>query len=62
MDSKTTRPEITIRVFRPGEKAEAEKADAEYWSFLTPVERVELAWQLSEEQWALMEAAGKVRK
>ena len=39
-----------------------EKADEKYWASLTPAERVELAWQLSEEQWALMEAARKSGK
>jgi hypothetical protein len=59
---KTIGRKVSLRVFRPGEKVEVERADAAYWFSLTPAERVELAWQLSEEQWALMEAAGKIRR
>jgi hypothetical protein len=43
------RKNITVRVSRtPGE---AEKADREFLEKLTPADRIELTWQLSEEQW-----------
>jgi hypothetical protein len=40
-----------VRVF--GSAAEAEAADREYWRSLTPDERIELTWQMSEELWRL---------
>ncbi len=43
--------EITTRVFR--RRAEHEAADAAYWRALSPEERVNLAWRLSEELWRL---------
>jgi hypothetical protein len=40
---------ITIR--RAASGAESERLDRQFWAALTPAERVELTWQLSEELW-----------
>ncbi|MFA5089194.1 MAG: hypothetical protein WC552_09215 [Candidatus Omnitrophota bacterium] len=61
MENRGTGRDVTVRIFRPDEKTDIIKADEEYWARLTPAERVELAWQLSEEQWELMEAGKKAK-
>jgi len=43
------RKDITVRMSRTRE--EAERADREFLKKLTPAERIELTWQLSQEQW-----------
>ncbi len=45
------RGEITSRLFRT--RAEHEAADAAYWQALSPEERLNLTWRLSEELWRL---------
>ena len=47
------RKNISLRVSRTRE--DAEKADRDFLSKLTPAERIELTWQLSEEQWQTKE-------
>jgi hypothetical protein len=42
---------VTLRVCRNA--AEAEAADREWWAALTPDERLELTWQLSEDLYRL---------
>ncbi len=42
---------ISVRVF--SSLAEHEAANNEYWNALSPEERVELTWCLSEELWRL---------
>jgi len=48
MDS---RKGITIRICRTA--ADEEAADREFWQRLTPEERIEETWRLSEELWRL---------
>ena len=45
------RRNITVRVCRSA--AEEEAADRQFWKSLTPAERIDLTWQLSEELWRL---------
>ena len=40
-----------VRVY--ASNAEADAADRAYWLSLTPDERIELTWQMSEELWRL---------
>lgn len=42
---------VVVRVCRT--KDEAEAADREWWAALTPEQRLELTWQLSEELYRL---------
>jgi hypothetical protein len=42
---------VVVRVCR--NKGEAEAADREWWAALTPEQRLELTWQLSEELYRL---------
>ena len=48
-----------VRVIRPGDAVDLEREDAAFWLRMTPAERVEEAWRLSEElfEW---KAAGDV--
>ena len=48
------RKDITTRVSRTPK--EAEQADRDFLEKLTPAERIELTWQLSEEQWKAKDA------
>jgi hypothetical protein len=43
--------EITAQLFHS--HAEQEAANAGYWKQLTPDERLDLVWRLTEEQWRL---------
>jgi len=43
--------QVVVRVCRT--KDEAEAADREWWAALTPDERLELTWQLSEQLYRL---------
>jgi hypothetical protein len=45
------RPHITVRICRSPEEEAA--ADTEFWRALSPAERIEETWRLSEELWRL---------
>ena len=47
----SARENITIRICRTA--ADEETADREFWQRLTPEERIEETWRLSEELWRL---------
>ena len=42
---------IESRVIRPGDGVDLEREDAAFWLRMTPAERFEEAWRLSEELW-----------
>ncbi|MBI5525390.1 MAG: hypothetical protein HY897_03580 [Deltaproteobacteria bacterium] len=48
---KTRVRRAEVRVIRPGEAVDLDREDAAYWLRMTPEERVEEAWRLSEDLW-----------
>lgn len=41
-------------VRRPGDPDDEDARDAAYWASLTVAERVNLVWELSQEQWSML--------
>lgn len=64
MDDATTTDRtrrIESRVIRPGDGLDLEREDAAFWLRMTPAERFEEAWRLSEELWE-WKIAGAARR